>query len=170
MSLVFYTSAAIAVIATAMAITRTGIVHALLYFIVSLLAVAVVFFVLGAPFIAAVVVIINAGAIMVLFVFALSMFEVTPQTAGQERPWLKPKTWIGPVVLSLILIGELAFCMEFTPHGRPGTSAVDPRQIGLGLFGPYLLAGELASILLLAGILGAFHLGRSDAPVQGDRP
>jgi NADH-quinone oxidoreductase subunit J len=52
-----------------MAITRLNAMHALLYLMVSLLAVAVVFFTLGAPFVAALEVIIYAGAIMVLFIF-----------------------------------------------------------------------------------------------------
>ncbi|MEO8977379.1 MAG: NADH-quinone oxidoreductase subunit J, partial [Casimicrobiaceae bacterium] len=58
----FYIAAAIAIVATILAITRANPVHALLYLVVSLLAVAVIFFMLGAPFIAALEVIIYAGA------------------------------------------------------------------------------------------------------------
>ena len=76
MNLVFYISALVAVIATTMVITRLNAVHALLYLIVSLLSVALIFFVLGAPFVAALEVIVYAGAIMVLFVFVIMMLNL----------------------------------------------------------------------------------------------
>ena len=57
-------------------ITRLNAVHALLYLVVSLLAVAMVFFILGAPFVAALEVIIYAGAIMVLFIFVMMMLNI----------------------------------------------------------------------------------------------
>ena len=76
MDAVFYLAAVIAILATVMVITRLNAVHALLYLIVSLLSVAVVFYTLGAPFIAALEVIIYAGAIMVLFVFVVMMLNL----------------------------------------------------------------------------------------------
>ena len=71
MNVTFYLSGIIALVTTVLAVTRSNAVHALLYLIVSLLAMAVIFFVLGAPFAAALVVIINAGAILVLFLFVI---------------------------------------------------------------------------------------------------
>jgi len=157
---VFYISAAIAVAATVLAITRTNAVHALLYFICSLLATGVMFFVLGAPFVAALVVIVNAGAIMVLFVFVVMMLNVGPQTAEQERILLGPRTWIGPAFLSGVLMIELAFVLVGYRAGTTTAPIVPPKAVGMALFGPYLLGVELASMLLLAGLLGAYHLGQ----------
>ena len=71
--LTFYAAAFIALVSTVMVITTLNPVHALLYLIVSLLSVAVIFFVLGAPFAALLEVIVYAGAIMVLFVFVVMM-------------------------------------------------------------------------------------------------
>ena len=68
-TILFYISAAVALAATILAMTRTNAIHALIYLIVSLLAIAVIFFLIGAPFAAALEVVIYAGAIMVLFVF-----------------------------------------------------------------------------------------------------
>ena len=82
MDAVFYIAAAVAILATIMVITRLNAVHALLYLIVSLLSVAVVFYTLGAPFIAALEVIIYAGAIMVLFVFVVMMLSRCSQATG----------------------------------------------------------------------------------------
>ncbi|HKB53750.1 MAG TPA: NADH-quinone oxidoreductase subunit J, partial [Ramlibacter sp.] len=73
METTFYVAGAVAIVATVMVITSTHAVHALLYLIVSLLAVALLFYPLGAPFAALLEVIIYAGAIMVLFVFVTMM-------------------------------------------------------------------------------------------------
>ncbi len=166
--MVFYLAAMIAVAATVMAITRLNAVHALLYLIVSLLAVALVFFLLGAPFAAALEVIVYAGAIMVLFVFVVMMLNLGPQTIDQERQWLRPGMWIGPSVLAAFLFAELIYILI---RVDPMTAAaeVGPKQLGLTLFGPYLLGVELASMLLLAGLVGAYHLGqRPPKGLQGE--
>jgi NADH-quinone oxidoreductase subunit J len=160
MNLVFYLSAVVAVISTILVITRANAMHALLYLIVSLLAVALMFFTLGAPFVAALEVIVYAGAIMVLFIFAIMLLNQGPQSVGQERQWLKSIGWVGPAILSLILLGELVYALSNVQHPPAGT-AVDPRMVGAALFSTYLLGVELSSILLLAGLVGAFHLGQS---------
>ena len=160
MTAFFYISAAIAVVATILTITRANVVHSLLYFICSLLATSVMFFVLGAPFVAALVVIINAGAIMVLFVFVIMMLNLGPQSADREKARLRPHVWIGPGLLSALLLVELVYSLVRYQTGTTAGQAVGPQQVGTALFGPYLLAVELASMLLLAGLLGAYHLGQ----------
>ncbi len=97
MNTVFYISAAVAIFSTLMVITRLNAVHALLYLIVSFFSVALIFLVLGAAFVAALEIIIYAGAIMVLFVFVIMMLNLGPRAQEQESQWLKPKMWIGPV-------------------------------------------------------------------------
>ena len=160
MNAVFYISASVAVLATLMAITRLNAVHALLYLIVSLLAAALVLFVLGAPFVAALEVIIYAGAIMVLFVFVVMMLNLGPHSIAQEGRWLTPSVWIGPALLALILLLELVIVLAQSPAAPNGGVVMDSGKVGLALFGPYVLAVELSSLLLLAGLVGAYHLGR----------
>jgi len=164
MNVTFYVSAIVAVLATALAITRPNAVHALLYLIVSLLAVALVLYTLGAPFVAALEVIIYAGAIMVLFVFVIMMLNLGAQAAEQERAWMRPATWLGPALLALILVAEVLALLASASGEAIGEAAVarpiEPKQVGLALYGPYLLGVELASMLLLAGLMGASHLGR----------
>src|SRR5580698_7637801 len=104
MELAFYIAGAVAVVSTVLMLTRLNVVHALLYLIVSLLGVAVDFLVLGAPFIAALEVIIYAGAIMVLFVFAVMMLNLGKHAVDVERQWLMPGIWAGPVLLASVLI------------------------------------------------------------------
>lgn len=160
MNVVFYISAAVAVIATVLAITRVHPVHALLYLIVSLLAVALVFFTLGAPFVAALEVITYAGAIMVLFLFVVMMLNLGPEVTEQERRWLSPSAWLGPSILVAIMIVGLVYIMVLGGGQPVNATMVDPAQVGTALFGPYLLGVELAAVLLMAGLIGAFHLGR----------
>jgi NADH-quinone oxidoreductase subunit J len=161
MEVLFYLASSIAVLSTAMVITRTAPAHALLYLIVSLLAVAAVFFTLGAPFAAVLEVLVYAGAIMVLFVFVLMMLNLGEQAVAQERQWLKPSMWIGPALMSSVLLAEMAWLMA-SDALQPAARTVDARAVGIALYGPYLLAVELASMLLLAGLVGAYHIGRRD--------
>ncbi len=160
MNLLFYISAFVAAVSTFLVITGKNAVHALLYLIVSLLAMALIFFVLGAPFAAALEVIIYAGAIMVLFVFVIMMLNLGSQSARQESRWLTPGIWTGPSVLSMILLAELVHLLTVGGTRTRAAESVGPQQIGIALFGPYVLGVELASLLLLAGLVGAYHLGR----------
>ncbi len=158
MELAFYIAGAVAVISTILMMTRLNVAHALLYLIVSLLAMAVVFYVLGAPFVAALEVIIYAGAIMVLFVFVVMMLNLGQHGAEMEKQWLTPGIWTGPVLLASILIIQVLYLVWGGTAGL-GTGAVEPKEVGIALFGPYLIGVELASMLLLAGLVGAYHLG-----------
>ena len=160
MTLLFYLASIVAVVATLLAVTRRHAVHALLYLIVSLLAVATIFYALGAPFVAALEIMIYAGAIMVLFVFVVMMLNLAEHSMEVERDWLKLKNWLGPALLALVLMGELVFCIAALPHTAAPSVAVTPKQVGTLLFGSYWIGVELASLLLMAGLVGAFHLGR----------
>ena len=91
MQLVFYISALVALLATFRVVTGTNPVHALLNLIISLLAVAMIFFALGAPFAGALEIIVYAGAIMVLFVFVVMMLNLGESTIEQERRWLSAR-------------------------------------------------------------------------------
>lgn len=164
MAVIFYIAAAVAIAATILTITRVNPVHALLYLIVSLLAVAVVFFVLGAPFIAALEVIIYAGAVMVLFVFVVMMFNLGSSTTALERAWLTPGTWVGSAVLAAILLAEVIVVLAHGGTARTAGTAVSPHQVATALYQPYLLGVELASFLLMAGLIGAYHLGARREP------
>lgn len=155
----FYVAATVALVATILVVTRSNAAHALIYLIVSLLAVAVIFFVLGAPFAAALEIVIYAGAIMVLFVFVVMMLNLGQRRSAPVHVWLRPRHWIGPALLSLVLLLELTYLI-FAGTGVTAGRAVGPREVGLELFGAYLLAVELASVLLLAALVGAYHLGR----------
>lgn len=163
MEFVFLIVSAIAVLATLRVVTNTNPVHALLYLIVSLLSVAMIFFMLGAPFAGVMEIVVYVGAIMVLFVFVIMMLNLGQEVVIQERKWLKPRVWIGPGLLSLILLGELLYAISSGGAHPAGVTQVDAKHVGIALYGPYLLVVELASMLLLAALVAAYHLGRQDA-------
>lgn len=160
MNVIFFLSAAVAIVSTALVITRTNAMHALLYLIVSLLAMALIFFVLGAPFVAALEVIVYAGAIMVLFIFAIMLLNLGPQTESIEHQWLRTSGWVGPAALALILLIELVYILASGQQHPLAGNVINPQQVGVTLFTTYLLGIELVSILLLASLVGAYHLGQ----------
>ncbi len=156
----FYIASTIAILATIMVITRYNMIHALLYLVVSFLAVAVIFFMLGAPFVAALEVIIYAGAIVVLIIFVIMMLNLKEESVEQERKWFSKNIWIGPGILALVLLGELAYILVTSERVLLNNSVVDSKAVGMSLYGPYIIGVELCGLLLMAGIVGAYHLGR----------
>ena len=162
MQLAFYVSAAVALFATLRVIATRKPIHGLLYLVVSLLAVAMIFFATGAPFAGALEIIVYAGAIMVLFVFAVMMLNLGEKGIQQERAWTGLKVWMGPSVLTTILLSQLVYSMLSGNLPVAGNTTVDAKEVGIALYGPYLLCVELASILLLAALVAAYHLGRAD--------
>jgi NADH-quinone oxidoreductase subunit J len=143
-----------------MVITRYHPVHALMYLAVSFLAVGMVFLSLGAPFVAALEIIVYAGAIIVLFIFVVMMLNLGRETAQQEKEWLKPKVWLVPSILVLILLVEMIVLLFKDSSSEMQVSVVDPRKVALSLYGEYIIAVELTGFLMMAGIVGAAHIGK----------
>lgn len=165
MELTFYISAAVATAATFLVVVSRNAVHALLYLIVSFLALAVIFFVLGAPFAAALEVIVYAGAIVVLFVFVVMMLNAA-EAESEYRQLLSPGAWIGPSLLALALLAVLVRAIAAGEFTDTGIGEIQSGAVGATLYGPYLLAVELAAMLLLAGFIGAYHLSRRENEEQ----
>lgn len=158
MPVLFGFAAVIAIVATVLAISRLNAVHALLYLVPSLLAVAVAIYALGAPYLAALEVIIYAGAIMVLFVFVTMMLNLGEASKRQEQQWQPGRGWIGPVILAGLLFA--AFLWSLLRGGLPVTAHyVGPHDVGLALMSTYVLGVELASMLLMGAVIAAYHLG-----------
>jgi NADH-quinone oxidoreductase subunit J len=158
----FYVAAFVAVVSTVLVISSTNPVHALLFLVLSLLAVAVIFFTVGAPFAGVLEVIVYAGAIMVLFVFVVLMLNIGEATVAQERRWFSWRAWLAAAVLAGVLFGELVGVVGSTGAHMAGLREIGAKHVGIVLYGPYLLGVELASMLLLAALVAAYHLGKHD--------
>jgi NADH-quinone oxidoreductase subunit J len=158
MEVLFYIAATVTVLATLRVITHVHPVHALLYLVVALIALALMFYLLGAQFAAALEIIIYGGAIMVLFIFVVMLLG--PLAAEQERTWLTPGAWLGPSILALVLLGEVGYLIAVGDHTAITVAETRQKGMSIALYGPYIIAVELASMLLLPGLIGAYHLGR----------
>lgn len=161
MEIAFYLAGCVAVFSTVGMLFSRNPVHGLLYMIVSLLGVAMIFFSVGAAFAAVLEMIVYAGAILVLFVFVMMMLNLGEAIVQLEKTWLQPRNWILPALLSVILFVELVLFLWHS-HSVPFGQAVTAKQIGVVLYGPYILAVELASLILLSALVVALHLGRKD--------
>ena len=165
----FYLMALVAIVSTIRVVTNTNPVHALLSLIVSLLAVAGIFLIIGAPFAAALEVIVYAGAIMVLFVFVVMMLNLGQHTVDQERKWLTSDAWAYPALMSFLVGLCLVWVLgsDYTQHGAVlGTQVIGPKAIGQALFTHYLLLVEVAAMLLLAALVAAYHLGKREPSAE----
>lgn len=160
MELLFYIAAAVAILATVRVITHVHAVHALLYLVITLMALSLMFYLLGAPFAAALEIIIYAGAIMVLFIFVVMLLNQGPLTVEQERRWLSPRMWVGPGLLGLVLLAEVTILIFLGLPPSREIVTIPAQAVSMSLYGPYIIGMELASMLLLPGLIGAYHLGR----------
>jgi NADH-quinone oxidoreductase subunit J len=164
MNTIFYIAAALAVVTSLMAITSRNAIHALLYLILSLLSISVVFYILGAPFVAALEVIVYAGAIMVLFIFVVMMLNIGLEEV-QENKWLTPRMWIVPVIVATMLLIIFIYVLKEFQFETTSEEIIGPRQVGITMFTKYLIAVEISAVLLLAGIIGGYHLGKQKKKV-----
>ncbi|AEO08522.1 NADH dehydrogenase I chain J [Buchnera aphidicola str. Ak (Acyrthosiphon kondoi)] len=159
MEFVFYICSFVAVISTFFVIIQKNAVYSLLYLIISLLSISGVFFSLGAFFAGSLEVIIYAGAIIVLFVFVIMMLNTSNEYDLKEENYLKPSFWIGPSILSLILLSSMIYATFFLKDKTIRGLLIDSKMVGVNLFGPYVLLVELSSILLLSALIVVFHIG-----------
>ena len=166
-TLTFYLAGAIAVIATLLAITRINPVHAVISLVNSFFALALLFYLLGAPLLAAWELIIYAGAIMVLFLFIIMMLKLSPCSAEKGLVATRQQ-WV-PVVLLAVALATCTMLLTgldaATAQNVPRWHAT-PRDFGYALFKEYALAVEIASFQLLFAAVGAFYVGRPDEAMQ----
>jgi NADH-quinone oxidoreductase subunit J len=162
----FYGLGAVMVAATALAITRRNVMHAIVCLALSFIATALLFSLLGAPFLAVLEVVIYAGAIMVLFLFIVMMLEIKAEekTLGPLlRQWLPALVLSGACVIIMVVFLLLA-------AGGPGPLPLvtaSPLAFGRFLFQKYWLGVEIASFLLFVALVGALYLGRGDGTMGG---
>jgi NADH-quinone oxidoreductase subunit J len=164
----FYLMALVAIVSTIRVITNSNPVHALLSLIMSLLAVAGVFLTIGAPFAAALEIIVYAGAIMVLFVFVVMMLNLGSNTIMQEKSWLNSSAWAWPAAMGFIMALILIWMISNpTTDLQPmGTVMIGPKEVGIALFTKYLLLVEISAMLLLASLVAAYHLGKRNPSAE----
>ena len=145
--------------ATALAMTRANLVHTVLLLVASFFGTAGIFYILGAPLLAALEVIVYAGAIMIVFLFIIMML---PTTHALEKP---------PPVRALLALGTtaafLGIMLRLSVLGAPDDRAMltaawaPPSVFGKYLFTEHWFSIEVASLLLLIALVAALVLGKN---------
>lgn len=167
-ALLFYILAAVVVVSTGVAVTRRNLVHAVIYLILSFFGTSMLFYLLGAPLLAALWVIIYAGAIMVLFLFIIMMTRVD----SQEERLFPVSQWVPAVVFGMIylVIGSLIVLTVPQSMADLKTAVADPGSFALYVFERHWLSIEIVSLLLLVALIGTLHLGkRREKDPSGDK-
>ena len=156
MTVLFYILALVAVVATLLCITERHPVHAIIYLVTSFFSLAVIFYLLCAPLVAAFEVIIYAGAIMVLFLFSIMMIRPA-ETETDLHPGVHD--WWPVLLLGGLLAGALGYLVLTHPVPQGTTAPGDIREFARVLFRKYGVAVEIVSLQLLIALVGALYLG-----------
>ncbi|KPJ60347.1 MAG: hypothetical protein AMJ46_07185 [Latescibacteria bacterium DG_63] len=164
-ALLFILGSLVAVGSAALVVSRKNPVHSVVFLIVCLLSVALLFLLLGAQFIAVLQVIVYAGAIVVLFLFVLMLLSVKKEVITLHSSVLQR---VGAVVLAVLLLAEALFVVIMgmgwaVGNAWPAAESINfgtVQAVGRELFTHYLFQFEVASVLLLAAIVGAIAITR----------
>jgi NADH-quinone oxidoreductase subunit J len=162
MELLFFGMAAVALIAGVLVVFQTNPLHSALWLIVNFFAVAGIYLLLNAEFIAAIQIIVYAGAIMVLFLFVIMLLNLRQPEEPAKAPYSAQK--LAGIILSLAAAFYLTYGLSRVqlapgPAASPGYGNTE--SIAKLLFTDYLLPFEFTSILLLVAIVGAVVLSKS---------
>jgi NADH-quinone oxidoreductase subunit J len=159
--LIFIIVAAVTLVAGISVVTSRNIIHSALWLILTLFGVAIFYVLLDAGFFAVIQVIVYIGAIAILFIFAAMLTRRVMQDTGPQtnRNW-----WLGGLIALLLFAGIVLILINWQGFASSLPELVNPsgriNQLGLALVSPdqYVLPFELASILLVAGMIGAIYV------------
>ena len=154
----FIVFGAIAVGGSIMVVTRRHPLASALYLILTLFSVAALFVLRQAHFLAAIQVIVYAGAVVVLFIFVIMLINVPESRLPVER--LTGLRFLGVTAAGLLILEAALVARRFGMAGTPATDSGSVEAVGHALFTDYLLAFELTSVLLLAAVIGAIALAK----------
>ncbi|HAM41431.1 MAG TPA: hypothetical protein DDX89_01410 [Candidatus Omnitrophica bacterium] len=155
----FYLFSAVLLAAALLVVTSPQPIYSVLSLLVAMFCLASLFVMLGAFFVAAIQILLYAGAVLVLFLFAIMLLNLAPEALSRMRPFTLRA--IGTLVGALFCV-QLVGMLVRTASG-PGTTAAATwtvREVARLLFTTYLLPFELTSFLILAAIIGAITLAR----------
>jgi len=158
----FYASAALAVLSALVVIGQRNPIYSAFALIVTLCSLSVIFGLLGSPFIAALQVIVYAGAIMVLFLFVLMLLNVKSE---QDAPGPAGRTLASiALVLVALFVGQAGYVLWHLAPGAARSFDASTHRMAEILFSPHFLyVFEATSVLILAALVGAVALAKKDA-------
>jgi NADH-quinone oxidoreductase subunit J len=165
---VFIILGVIAIAAAAGLILSRNAVYSALFLIINFLAVAMIYLMLGAAFIALAQITVYAGAIMVLFLFVIMMLGAEKPKEVEQLKWQRPLA----ILLSAAILGEGIYALitrvTVAATNNPGTARLaDPKTIGLSLYTRFSLPFEITSVILLVAAIGAVVLTQKSKKGSG---
>ena len=157
-TVLFILFGAIAVCGAIMVVTRVHPMASALYLILTLFAVAALFVLRQAHFLAAVQVIVYAGAVVVLFVFVIMLINVPEDRLPVERA--TTVRVLGVLAAGIFILESSVLVRRLPTPAAPAAEVGTVEAVGRALFTDYLLAFEITSVLLLAAVIGAIALAK----------
>ncbi len=172
LQIVFLLAAAFTLLSALLVVTRPNLVHASLWLIAALAGVAVLFVLLEAAFLAAVQVVIYIGAIAILIIFAVMLTRKVMSDAGPQVN----RNWWGAALTAVLIFGGLVALLSQVPAAWQAFPAAVPsadavlEALGRSLVdvNRYVIPFEVASVLLLAAMIGAIVIARPPAREEGE--
>lgn len=158
---IFIIVAVVSLVAGISVVTSRNLIHSALWLILTLFGVAIFYVLLDAGFFAVIQVIIYIGAIAILFIFAAMLTRRVMQDTG---PQTNPNWWLGAVIAMLLFAGIALVLINWQGFSTSAPELVNASgritQLGLALVSPdqYVLPFELASVLLVAAMIGAIFV------------
>lgn len=156
----FYFLSFLAIMFAVMVVLSKNPVHSVLYLVLTFFTIAGHYVLLNAQFLAAVHIIVYAGAIMVLFLFVIMLLNLNKETEPHKSVWLKTSATVASGLLLVVLVGSLRGAETIAPTNTFNANIGLIEKLGKTLFGEFLLPFEVASILLLVAMVGAVMLGK----------
>lgn len=158
----FYFLSFLAILCGLMVVLEKNPVHSVLYLVVTFFAIAGHYILLNAQFLAAVHIIVYAGAIMVLFLFVIMLLNLNKESEFHKNNYVKGAAVIAGGLLLVILVGALKGTTTL-PAPNPTSASIGlVENLGQVLFKQFLLPFEIASLLFLSAMVGAVMLGKRD--------
>jgi len=159
---VFYFLSFVAILSALMVVFSKNPVHSVLYLIITFFCIAGHYVLLNAEFLAVVHVIVYAGAIMVLFLYVIMMLNLNQESEPHKSTVLKVVATICAGLLIVVLIGSLKGTELMMAQNPTDASTGLVKNLGKVMFNEFLLPFEITSILLLAAMVGAIMVGKSE--------
>ena len=163
---VFYFLSFVAILSALMVVFSKNPVHSVLYLIITFFCIAGHYVLLNAEFLAVVHVIVYAGAIMVLFLYVIMMLNLNKESEPHKSSMLKVAATICAGLLIVVLIGTLKGTEQMIAQQPAITSTGMVKNLGKVMFNEFLLPFEITSVLLLAAMVGAIMLGKSETAAE----
>jgi NADH-quinone oxidoreductase subunit J len=160
---VFYFLSFLAILAAVMVVVSRNPIHSVLYLIITFFCIAGHYLLMNAQFLAVVHVIVYAGAIMVLFLYVIMLLNLNRETEPHKSTLLKIAATVCGGLLMIVIIGSLKGTEVLTDQVAATGDISLVKNLGKVMFSDFLVPFEVTSVLLLAAMVGAVMLGKSES-------